>query len=485
MHKLNLETLTKERLENSVDPETFQLGVDLYLLRSPQVVDLTDSQARCIVYDKRNFHVLLKVEKQHLFLKCNCNHASRGLICEHEVAAYLSLRDRLTESLPPSWTGKIDTLINLLNDNPTRVISQPYYLFFSLQKDPAQSSLTWRIEAYTIFAGAISINNSGYEFPKFSWDQILQNNPNLQTRIRPVSQPLDTSGCINGGSAAASLANLILRIKKTNPGNGPFPIEFVLPLVRQSGAFIARGDPSSPIQIPLTIIPEPAGLSLNIAHKTTDFTLEPLIISGERVFSLDNENIEFLHPTALWILQGREIIELQAGISEEKIRSVITLKQISIPFEEESYFLEHFLLDLARTFEIRGTEVTWEEIQLEPIPRLYLNEKNGELLIQLRFAYQDLEVDFDPSFPEFSINQREHSWNLVKLQRQSLMEQSWRDILISSSYGLKRTIFPLEGSQFQLRARTHPATFLLDGLPRLAKEGFEIFGEERLRTALR
>ena len=42
---------------------------------------------------------------------------------------------------------------------------------------------------------------------------------------------------------------------------------------------------------------------------------------------------------------------------------------------------------------------------------------------------------------------------------------------------------PSKPGLFRLRARTHPVDFLLNSLPRLAQAGYEIYGEEKLKTA--
>ncbi len=483
MHKLDLDTLTKERLENSVDQATFNLGDELNRQKNVQIAELTDSQAHCIVHDKRNFHVHLKVDAQHLFLKCSCSHASRGLICEHEVAAYLGVQDQLTKSLPPVWTEKIQNLNTLLSENPSIAISQSYYLFFSLQKDPSQSFQTWRVEPYTLFAGAFSAKNVDQETVEITWDDVFQGGSDLINKLRPVIHPLNTSDCLNGGSAAASLANLILRIKNANLKNARFPIEDLLPLLRQNKVFLASGDTKSPIMIPLHFIPERAALKLHIFRNEKTLSVNPMIEFDDQVRIIDNDEFEVIHPAPLWMLYENGIFELHRNHSEQNLRNILAVRNTAIPPEEESYFLDHYLLELAGEIEICGNAVKWEEGHFDPIPRIYLNERNAELLIQLRFAYQDFEVDYNPNFPDVSIQQVERSWNLIRLKRQPITEQRWRDLLVSSSYGLKRAPFPNEKSQFQLRSRTHPATFLLDSLPRLADEGMEIFGEERLRSA--
>ena len=75
MYTINLDTFSEDRLLKSVNPETLQLGKELYEKGAAQVVELLDLTARCVVQDKRNFHIQFKISKQHLYLRCSCSHA--------------------------------------------------------------------------------------------------------------------------------------------------------------------------------------------------------------------------------------------------------------------------------------------------------------------------------------------------------------------------------------------------------------------------
>jgi non-specific serine/threonine protein kinase len=72
---------------------------------------------------------------------------------------------------------------------------------------------------------------------------------------------------------------------------------------------------------------------------------------------------------------------------------------------------------------------------------------------------------------------------LVRIQRQPAAEKAALEMVGSPSFGLKRASQPERPGNFRLRARTHPVDFLLNSLPRLAAAGFEIYGEEKLKTA--
>ncbi len=149
MYTINLDTFSEDRLLKSVDPEILRLGKELFEKGAAQVVELLDLTARCVVQDKRNFHIQFKISKQHLYLHCSCSHAARGLICEHDVAAWLAVQDKLTEQIPAAWRLQAEKLVSS-NLRPTRSQPAPYLLFYSLQKDLLSGSFTWRITPHIL-----------------------------------------------------------------------------------------------------------------------------------------------------------------------------------------------------------------------------------------------------------------------------------------------------------------------------------------------
>ncbi len=132
---------------------------------------------------------------------------------------------------------------------------------------------------------------------------------------------------------------------------------------------------------------------------------------------------------------------------------------------------------------MQGNAITWEDLAPQAIPRLYLTDANGELIVQLKFAYQDIELNCESTPPVESLQRKPNSLILVRILRQPDKEKGFFDQLSGAGFGLKRVPLPSKPGLFRLRARTHPVDFLLNILPRLAQAGYEIFGEEKLKTA--
>ncbi len=210
MHIIDLDTLNEERLIQSVDPETYLLGVDLFSNGSVEVAEVSESTAKCTVLDKRYFHVNFRIEKQNLLLKCSCSHASRGLICEHEVAAYLAIRKSLMENLPPEWKLQLERTLEIAESRTPSIPIASYYLFFSLQKEAAHGVAAWQLVPLYLPERSIPAEIIKTQSTDLDWEKITVAHPDLLLRIRTPTQPLNSESCINGDRESVSLANLLL-----------------------------------------------------------------------------------------------------------------------------------------------------------------------------------------------------------------------------------------------------------------------------------
>jgi hypothetical protein len=192
MYTIDLDTFSEDRLIKSVNEETYLQGKAMFERGLARVVEISDKSAHCIVQDKRSYHVYFKIDKQQLYLQCSCFHAARGLICEHDVAAWLSVSEKLTVQIPPEWRHQLDKMINI-GLPQTRNHRSPYYLFFSLQKDPENSSLTWRITAHVLPANALPSGCNPLQLGEKAWIEYIEQDPQLTLRLRSPNRTTSAS----------------------------------------------------------------------------------------------------------------------------------------------------------------------------------------------------------------------------------------------------------------------------------------------------
>jgi non-specific serine/threonine protein kinase len=484
MYTINLDTFSEDRLLKSVNPETLQLGKELYEKGAAQVVEILDLTARCVVQDKRNFHIQFKISKQHLYLRCSCSHASRGLICEHDVAAWLAVQDKLTEQIPAEWRMQAAKLVSS-NLRPQRNRPAPYLLFYSLQKDSFSGSLTWRITPYIMPFSLFPREIAQAQYDASQWREYVENYPESSLRLRSPHLGLEAEDCINSSREGIKLANLLAERRSgySSYSMQPFPVQDFLALIRKTGSQLFLGDSDRPLRKYLELAANPAETHLNLNQDEHGLHISPVISVDGQVLEIAPADIQVILESPTWILADRLLVELDNPADIELLKNFRESPELLVPSDDVEDFANQYLLELAQQSALQGNAINWEDLAPEPITRLYLTETNGELMIQLKFAYQEIELDYESTPPVDSLQRKPNSLTLVRILRQPDKEKDFFDQLSGAGFGLKRAPMPSKPGLFRLRARTHPVDFLLNMLPRLAQAGYEIYGEEKLKTA--
>ncbi|MDI6694902.1 MAG: SNF2-related protein [Anaerolineales bacterium] len=487
MYKLDLETLNEDRLRKAVDPQTYRLGQELFARTQIQTIEVTDFTAALIVPDKRKYRVEFKVAREHVFLKCGCSHASRGLVCEHEVAAWLSLRQHFVRQTPSLWQMQLSQALDSAWIAQPRSRSNPYYLFFSLSEEEYEYSSQWAIAPYTLPLSALptEMRKGAAEADEAEVHALLEAEADALRRLKSPYHSLEPQACLNCPPEVVNLANIILERNRAYlySYNVRFPLENYLSLLRNTRSPLYLGKPSNPLFKPLTILQEIAELRLFIDHCETGIRLHPQLVASEQPLQINLDKAREILSDPLWLLAGDYLLEI-SNLSAAALLNVFQDQtEVVIPADQTDAFAEKYLLDLAQRFSIHGDAIAWETVIGEPAPRVYLNDNNGELQAQLRFGYGEVEVHYDPNMPTETIQRKREGLGLLRVMRQPEAERQAFEALSSATFGLKRAAQPGQPGLFRLRARVHPVDFLLNSVPRLARAGFEVYGEELLKTA--
>ncbi len=130
--------------------------------------------------------------------------------------------------------------------------------------------------------------------------------------------------------------------------------------------------------------------------------------------------------------------------------------------------------DLQETDSIKTAEIIDLEMT-KPAGRIYLSERESTLLVELRFAYNGGEVEFSKADPSSSRLITRYDSRVLRVHRSKAREMSMAALMADYDLIPYQTGFytPL----------SDPRIWTLHDLPRLITEGFEIYGEEKLRTA--
>lgn len=483
IQKLNPEIFSQERLRKVVDDETYRLGENLFQERQVKIQDLSENHALCHVLDKRNHRVEIQLTKSHIYLKCNCTHASRGLVCEHGVASWLALGEHLKGNVFPEWRKQLDRMIDTAQAGNVEKTNLPYLLFFGLQTLGEVPYPYYQAIPYVLHLNSLAreirtalIASSPQEIHHF-----LSETTGLVERLRIPPVMPQAEDCVNYGREAVVLANIL--VENMRSSTSELHLDDVLPLLANIHAHIYLGTAKHPLQKHLSFSNLGLEFRLRLSRDEQGVRVHPWLMHGEHETQIQKDSFTILHPSETWAVVGNQLATLSNPSAFHAMDEVIEFSELLIPAAQEKEFLDKYYFDLARQFSMDGEIVQWEEITSAPVPRLYLADSTGELQVQLRFAYGDYEVIHDSSYPKSSMLHPAESWSLVHIQRQPVEEDAIVKKLASASYGLKRAPLAMHPGIYRLRARIHPVDFLLHTVPRLVQEGFQVFGEEQLKNA--
>ncbi len=486
MARLTAETLNIERLRNFVGQEIYNLGDRYFSLGKVKVDEITDLSAVGFVYDDRKFNTVeIKIRGGYLLFQCTCRYAARGLICEHGIATALAVREELHDFPPNRWKDQLTQALQQARNPPRRLRPHPYLLFFSLQ-GPSQAGLSWKINAYTLAVSALPEASRAMdgEWDNAALQALLEQNPELHYRLKSPFNALNPEACANCPLESVVLANLLLeRARSSGYYFYGFPLTDYLALVESTHSPLFLGYQDDPLSKALQILEQPGDLLIDLERDAQGLHLAARVHVEGRFYSLKQGDVQIVSQSPFWALVDRYLFRMAEPARPDLLSGWLRTPEVLVPPRDEAEFLEKFYLPLARQLPLRGEDVTLEELQAEPQRRLYLSDSKGELKAALRFSYGDYEVPYEPSLPDESLLQKPDTWTLVAVLRQPEFEQAAFSALASSAYGLKRGPLSSNEGVFVLRARVDPVEFLLQSVPRLAKDGFEVYGEEKLKTA--
>jgi non-specific serine/threonine protein kinase len=488
MSKLNVETLNEERLKKSVDADVFEHGKILYLDGRVQITSIQDAMAHCLVQDKHPYRIEIKVAKGYLYLKCDCRYAFQGLICEHDIAACLAIKDVLQQRQLPTWRNQIGKVIGASQLTPRKNSSPRYLLFFSLQESTKFESSNWRITAYQLPQTVLSklLPEQIVPSDEISFQSWVEANPKIKLNLRTPYYALDPAGCINCSPQSVVLANILLeRPRQSYAVNTSLPIEDALMLLADSRCPLYLGDSNHPLRENIQIVTQPGEMKVHLDYDPQGIHIGAHIgVKGQSLdIKLDPKaEVKIIAYSPFWILVNRYLLKLSDPNHIELLQAFQDSPEILIPAKDAINFQKKYYLSLAEKLSLDGNLVEWINVENRPIKRVYLTEAESGIQAELRFGYEEYEVAFDVSLPQETILQKSDSWILVRVKRRPDEEKNVFNDISSDAYGLKRIPNSPQPGLLSLRARLNTVDFLLDKVPRLISQGYEVYGEEQLTS---
>lgn len=487
MTELTPEKLAVEQVNLYAGPAVAKAGLDYFQTGKVKVEQVRESSARCRVKDRLfNYTVDISLEKARLYLSCTCLPAEGGRICKHEVAALIALREHLQKDPSYVWRSRLNKVMGQAEYTSRRAPTRQNVLFISMQ----DTGITWKFLPYLLPARHLPPEiwqavKRGENPSAAELAQALENLPNQGDQARLVRSTLIPTSCINCDLEAVALANLLAKefnsyVYYYSTYSAITALPQFLSLLAKTGLLVGFGSDKKPFQKAFQVWENPGSLHLQVQTAEAGVRLCASFQFKDEIIPLKSNTATVLNQDPLWLKVDRQIFRVDQALSPDLLLAVCKDPETFIPTADVEEFREKYLLPLANQIALSGDLITWETKQVEPVRRMYLEELQGELQARLRFGYGEHEVAFDPSLPGMTIQRQPESWGLVRIIRQPEVEAEAYRLVPSSFSGMKRGTQP---GLFSLRARVHPVDFLLQRIPRLIEQGFEIYGEEALKTA--
>jgi non-specific serine/threonine protein kinase len=457
----------------------------LYYQQGRVSIDYVEEDyATCIVSGQGGvYDVRIELDRNNLFFFCDCPYAEEGRICKHIVAAVMAVREHLRTHKPVQWQTQLSRVIQAAQTTPSRYLPPPYAVFFSLQRQPGYESYAfWKLFAYSVNLNHLNASARAFLQAGQPIDKVLEGVPNLNSAAKPVNNVLDQSAYFSQDKQAVVLANM-LAVQARYYYATSSSLSDYLSLVSDSGAPLYLGNSRNPAEKVLGFLPVHGRVQIELSRLSEGIKLVASLSVGEFNFPFQNDTVQVISLSPVWLLADRFLVQVDGEKTVSLLAAFQESPELLIPAEDELEFLENYYLTLASEADLTGDAVIWEEISTEPTKRLYLSDAQGEFKAELRYGYGEYELSYDSSLPVESLRCFPESWRLARIYRKPDFEQDAYQILASSDFGLKKASSAEAQGTYVLRARVHPLDFLMKNVPRLAEAGFEIYGEEALKTA--
>ncbi len=482
-------SLSNTQLRYWAGGTTFKRGMQYARAGRVSVLEVKDREASFIVSGREPYHVWLGTMPDGLSFACTCPMGQMGLFCKHCVAAAVVLRDvlRQQERERQRWQSRLRRVLEKSTERRGGRRRSEALLFFLLgQRTPYYyyQRSTWMLKPVYLLARHLPMPWPEEGLSLEALGALFDEHPHLVQRAKEgsLNRLSVEAACLNVPPEIWHLARMMVAGTPSYGYYADTSIDSIgdqLALLARFGVPVFPAEAENPFAQPIRLSTAPlrGQVTLSQAPRGVRLTAEARL--GDQTLTV--ESVEPISDKPPWVLLNRNVL---APVEDPAVLEWVEdlKKPVLIPPKEVAEFREQFLPVLAEQVPLDGDLVQWGDVEGEPQPRLYLDEEEGTLVAELRFAYGEYEVPYEKKPPPISIQAAgDGSWRLVRVHRQVEREQEWHKLAASARHGLKRNA--AAPHRLLLRKRVHPLDFLLDKVPLLTMAGFEIYGEEDLKLA--
>ncbi|HVM70821.1 MAG TPA: DEAD/DEAH box helicase [Anaerolineales bacterium] len=480
---LTKEALEPNRLGYYVDWNVLSRGQQYYQENRVRITNFDGESATCQVHGHTgNYTVIVTAEaNQRVGLSCNCPQGTKVRFCKHMIAAMLTVRDYIKKEVENRWQYRLGLALGSVPKRAAaRAPRAKYVALLGLNREKiANGGYEFRMATYKVnlqeWPGADDLTS----LPELeARNQFLDEHRNWTLSTEYSSQKLDPRSVLNLSPEGVELYNLILRNNSSYYYYGITDFGLFLPLLAKLDIPVFLTTSRNTFKERLQLFTSPVTMEAALVQDGTDYALQAGLRMNGQVFSTVKKSLLIVCQEPAWALAGKYLIPVE----NPEALNLLRFLPLTIPQKDVPEFREKYLHQMVERIPVQGDVLSWQDVAANPIPRLYLNDESGSLRATLTFGYGDYELDANPRADPIGLIDIPDSWGMVRIHRQSDAEQHYYGLLADSRYRLKRAARELGPAVFELRARTHPFDFLMYAIPLLTQAGFEIYGDEKLKS---
>ena len=426
---------------------------------------------------------------EDIYYECNCPANASYDICKHIVASLHFIQKQVSaQNDPTRWQKQLNEVLQLANYYPKsgKTRSKQTVLFLSLHPD------------YYGYGYQLS----GYRLDRKLFPDVLfqedGNTDNLalatylatHSEIAQNPKELDSTYGISAGNdvniSPFHKTMLELSLESNNYYRSQ-NLTAKLDVLRQFDMPIFSGSRKQPFESLLSFSPHLAQVRFDLSEKENQLTLSLKADVGDKIIDLYQKSTEIFGNDPYWLKTETLLAKCADGYPHFLVQKLISKGALLIPKAQKSFFVTNYLVPLLESLPLGGTAVAHQKLNtsLEG-KQLYLEEKEGNLAVTLHFRYGQISLPHTPMYPRLTTTLDETSSDaeqltLLEVHRDPELEEAVYRGTSSAQYGLKYAP-KMSDETFVLRSNMTPLDFLLKKLPVLVADGYEVFGEENLKS---
>ncbi|MEZ4592719.1 MAG: SNF2-related protein [Chloroflexota bacterium] len=425
----------------------------------------------------------------NIFYECNCPANANFDICQHIVAALLFIEKQvLADKDPTRWQKQLNDVLQLATyyERTGKTRAKQTVLFLSLHAD--YYGYGYQLNGYRLDCKLFpdEFFEDDDHIDNFALASYLITHPEVAQKNKAVDG-LNGPGSGNDVNISPFLKTVLALTLESNNYFRSQNLPKKLDALRPFNMPIFTGSSQRPFEKLLHISTHTAQIRFDLSEQGEQLTLSLKADIGTETIELHKKTTEFIGTDPYWLKTDTLLARCEDHYPHYLVQRLLEKGKLSIPKAQKSFFVTNYLAPLLDHLPLGGTAVSHQKYH-SPLEgkQLFLQEQDGELTATLHFRYGQISLPHTHTYPQFTTildetNSDQEQLILIEVQRDGAEEETIYRATSSAQNGLKYA--PKANDEtYALRSGTTPLDFLLKKLPVLTAEGYEIFGEDNLKS---